>query len=533
MKKRILNVGLFFCGFTIYAQDVKVVNGTTFTMNNGNEEFSKILNLNPKDFSFLTKSGLRKYRVVSLDEDLKVDVSKDLELMEVNQKEVKFVDAGQIGDKTYFFSQSFDRKTNEMNLYASDLDIETGEFNQHNEALNIQNDKFVALNRPFEVIRSVDSSKVLFVCAYPVKNQENATVSVKVTDNKLNELWKQDIIFDKISRDFSVLEYLVDNKGNIHISASIRMDNDEKRDAEVKGEYYVAIYSYFHQTGELKEYEIGFQKEIIMTSHLELNDKNEIICTGFYTEKTLFDSGMKGFYYLRIDPNTKEVVANNLSAFDVSFLEQLMSQRKAEKGKGINFYVIRDTYSMPDGGMTIVAENYQYSQLQDDNGSIVSEIWTYGNVLVFFLDAEGNMRTYSILKKNQTCSSKSGFGTLMALAGASATPGSNELPYYGIGTMMTGDNLYLIYNENPKNADRVIAGKKPKSVRQATSVTNLVTFTRDGEISTNTLFKSVDKESGFQMPLMPQYHFNYANNAMLIIGKKGKSARVTQITVNE
>ena len=123
MIKRILNLGVFFCGFTIHAQDVKVFNGTPFMMSNGNEQFSKILNLNPKNFSFLTKSGLRKYRVVSLDEDLKVDVSQDLELMEVNQKEVKFVDAGQIGDATYFFSQSFDRKTNEMNLYASDLDI--------------------------------------------------------------------------------------------------------------------------------------------------------------------------------------------------------------------------------------------------------------------------------------------------------------------------------------------------------------------------------------------------------------------------
>jgi hypothetical protein len=284
MIKRILNLGVFFCGFTIHAQDVKVFNGTPFMMSNGNEQFSKILNLNPKNFSFLTKSGLRKYRVVSLDEDLKVDVSKDLELMEVNQKEVKFVDAGQIGDATYFFSQSFDRKTNEMNLYASNLDIKTGEFKEHNQALNIQNDKFVALSRPFQVIRSVDSSKVLFVCDYPVKNQDNATVAVKVTDNKLNELWKQDIIFDKMNRDFSVLEYLVDNKGNIHISASVRMDNDEKRDAGAKGRYYVAIYSYFHETGELKEYEIGFQEEIIMTSHLELNDKDELICTGFYTE---------------------------------------------------------------------------------------------------------------------------------------------------------------------------------------------------------------------------------------------------------
>ena len=227
------------------------------------------------------------------------------------------------------------------NLYASNLDIKTGEFKEHNQALNIQNDKFVALSRPFQVIRSVDSSKVLFVCAYPVKNQDNATVSVKVTDNTLKELWKQDIIFDKMNKDFSVLEYLVDNKGNIHISASVRMDNDEKRDAGAKGRYYVAIYSYFHETGELKEYEIGFQEEIIMTSHLELNDKDELICTGFYTEITMFDSGMKGFYYLRIDPNSKEVVAKNTSLDKKETGSN--SSMEAPKETGLRMPVNKDT----------------------------------------------------------------------------------------------------------------------------------------------------------------------------------------------
>jgi hypothetical protein len=533
MNKRILSLGILCFGLSLHAQDITVVNGATFTMNGKNEQFSKILNMDPENFSFLTRSGFKKFRVMSLDEDLKVDVSKELELMEVNNKEVKFVDAGQIGDVTYFFSQSFDRKSNEMNLYASDLDISVGEFNEHFEALNIQDDKFGVFNRPFSVIRSIDSSKILYVCTYPTKNRENARVAVKVTDNQMNELWKKDIIFDQLDKDFSVLEYLVDKNGNIHISASIRMDNEEKREAGAKGRYYVSIYSYFHETDELKEYEIGFKDEIIMTSHLELNDKNEIICTGFYTEKKLFDSGMKGFYFLRIDPKTKQVIAKNLSAFDEAFLGELMSKRKAQKGKGISNYIIRDTYSMPDGGITVVAEYYQYTQLQDQNGNIVKEIWTYGNVLVFFLDAQGNMKTYSILKKNQTCSTKGTFGTLLALAGITASPGANELPYYGIGTMMTGENLYLLYNENPKNAERLKADKNPKSVRQATSVTNLVTFTRDGDITSNTLFKSKDAESGYRMPLMPQYHFNYAKNAMLIIGRKGKTARITQITVND
>ena len=283
----------------------------------------------------------------------------------------------------------------------------------------------------------------------------------------------------------------------------------------------------------MKEYEIGFKDQIILTSHLELNHNNEIICTGFYGEKKVFDAGMKGFYYLRIDPASKQVVAKNLSPFDKKFLGELMNERRAEKGKSLMGYLVRKTYAMKDGGMTVVCEYYDYTEIRDSDGNVVKQIWTFGNVLVFFLDAEGKMKTYSILKKNQTCSTKGTIGTLAALAGATPVPGVNELPYYGIGTMMKNDNLYLIYNENPKNAERLKSGKKPKSVREATSVTNLVTFTRDGEIHSNTLFKSKDKEGGYRMPLMPTFHFNHSENSMLVIGRRGKKARVTQITIND
>lgn len=514
------------------AQDVTITNGAPFLMNKRSEQMEKVLNMNRDDFSFLTKKGRKTFRVMSLDEKLKVDVSKELELPEVNNKEVKYVDAGQIGDQTYFFSQSFDKKADNLTLYASDLDIKKGKFNKHYEGMELKDDKWKLWSRPFKVIRSIDSSKIMFVASYPAKNKENARIAVKVTDNELNELWKNDIVFDQENRDFTVLDYLVDTDGNLHMAVRNRLENKEKKNKGSKGRYYVSLFSYFHDTQELKEYEIGFKNEIIMTAHLELNTSNEITCTGFYAESKVFDAGMKGFFFVKIDPKTKEITAKNVSKFDKTFLSKLMSERRAEKGKSIHNYLIRDTYPMSDGGMTVVAEYYLYQEIKDQDGNTVKEIWTYGNVLVFFLDSEGNMKTYSVLKKNQTCSTKGTLGSLAALAGLTPVPGANELPYYGIGTMMVGDQLYMIYNENPKNAERAKAGKNPKSVRQTNSETVLVTFDREGTIDQDVLFKSKDKSQGYKMPLMPEYNFQFSENGMLVIGRKGKNARVTEIRID-
>lgn len=469
---------------------------------------------------------------MSLDSKLKVDVSKELELPEVNKKEVKYLDAAQVGEKTYFFSQNFDKKADKMTMFASDLNIQKGKFNEHYEGMEVKDDKWFSWTRPFTIVPSKDSTKLMFICTYPAKNKEKARIAVKVTDNDLNEIWKNDIIFDQENRDFTVLDYLVDTDGNLHMAVRNRLENDEKKNKGSKGRYYVSLFSYFHASEELKEYEIGFKNEIIMTAHLQLNKSNEIICTGFYAENKFFDAGMKGFFFVKIDPSSKEVVATNIDPFDKQFLGKLMSERRAEKGKSINGYLIRNTYAMEDGGMTVVAEYYDYQEIRDQDGNVVKQIWTYGNVLVFFLDADGKMKTYSILKKNQTCSTKGTIGSIAALAGLTPQPGANELAYYGIGTMMKGDQLYLIYNENPKNAARVKEGKNPKSVRQTNSETVLVTFDREGDIQQDVLFKSKDKAKGYKMPLMPRYTFNFAEGGMLVIGRKGKNARVTEIMVN-
>lgn len=519
------------------AQKVEITNGPQFLMSKNSEKIVEILNMDRNNFSFLTQKGNKKFKVMTLDEKLNIQSTKDIELPEVKGKDVKYISAGQLGLNTYFYSQFFDKKLDIMNLYASSLNLSKGNFDNHFEAMSVKDDKFNMFQRPFTVKRSIDSTKVMFVAAYPTKGKEKAKYAIRVTDNKIAEIWKNDIIFNQLDKNFTPNNYLVDKDGNIHISATIRMDKDEKKEKGSKGKYYVSIFSYFHKTGELKEYEIGFKNELIISANIELNEKNEIICTGFYADNKLFDAGMKGFFFLRIDPTTKEVVSKSLSPFDKKFLGQLMNERKAEKGKGLNGYLVRNTFPLSDGGMAVISEYYQYTYMESSNGNS-TESWTYGNVLAFFLDKEGNMKTYSIVKKNQTCYNKGSNGSTSLLfllrseVGLTMIPGVTELPYYGIATMMKDDHVYMVYNENPKNAERLKAGKKPKSVRQKSSETMLIDFDPDGKIEGNVLFKSKDKASGFKMPLMPRYHFNFSKNAMLIIGRKGKKTRITEIKIN-
>lgn len=528
--KSLLLIVVFSITGMLYAQDVEVTNGVPFQLSKSRENIINVLSSEKENFSFLTKLGKKNYHLVTLNSKLGLASNKPLTLPEVKGKEVKYITAAKLGEKTFFFSRSFDKKSDTYTLYASELNLKTAKFDKHVEVLKAQDDKFSMFWSPFSITQNIDSTKILFTVQYPTKGKEKAKYGFVVTDNVLNPIWKNDIIFDELDKNFTAQNFLVDKDGNVHITAIIKMDKEEKKDKGAASRYYQGIYSYFHKAKDLIQYELGFKDEIILSSNFKLNEKNELVCTGFYGEKKVFDAGYKGFFYMRIDPASKKVVAKNLSPFDKEFLGQLMSAKKAEKGKGLTNYLVRETFINSKGEMTVVCEYYNYYQTQDQNGNITSETWIYGNVLVFFLDNEGKMKTYSILKKNQLA--RNVYGNLfVTLLSAAMTPTGAEVPYYGIGCMMKDDKVQMIYNENPKNKERAKAGKKLKSVRQKNSVTELVQFDADGKITSNTLFKSKDKDAGLKMPVMPQYHYNYSKDGMIVIGKKGKNVRMVNIEV--
>lgn len=518
----------------LFAQEVKIENGTQFKVTSL-ESVESVLEVTKAKTTFLTQAGLtgKKFRLLSLNENLNSKSSIEIDLPEIDKKKVKYVASGKYGESVYIFSRYYDRKENKISLFASEINTSTGKFNRDFEVISAVDDKFSSFSNPFTLTRSIDSTKLLVVIQYPVRNNENVRYGLKVLNNDMSAVWSKDINFNEQNRDFTLNDIEVDRKGNIHMIANMRMSREEKKEKDVDSRYYVNVYSYFHNSDELEQYEIGFQNDIIRTIDLDVNEKDELIGMGFYSEKkfTLNDS-YTGFFFLKINPNSRKVVTSTQSKFSTELIEELVGERKAKKGK-FPTYLTRKSIPLSNGGYAVVLEhyNYTYSTQTSPNGAQTTfETWLFGNVVVMYLDENGEMKTASVIKKRQYCTAKNGAPSYLQMLGVGTYPGVNELPYYGISVLENDDNIYLLYNENPKNEARLKEGKNPKSVRQRTSVTMLVTSTPDGKVNGNVLFKSKDRSEGIMMPLMPRSYVQYSENAAIVFGRKGKTMRATRIT---
>lgn len=518
-----------------FAQDIKIENGSQFKVTSL-ESIRTVIDVQSNQSSFLTSAGLlgKKFRVLNLDGSLDVKSKFDIETPKIDKKKVKFIGAEKFGSSTYFFSRYFDRKSDSYTMYASQLDPNTGKFIKNYEAAKVNDDKFGSFSNPFSTYTSIDSTKMLILTTYPSKRKENVRYGLKVVNPDMSTVWSKDIEFGEADKDFRLTDVEIDRNGNVHMIATLRMSRAEKKEKDSKSRFYTNVYSYFYETEELKQYEIGFSDYIIRSIDLDVNDKDELIGMGFYSDKKIqLVDNYKGFFFIKIDPKTKEVVASNVSPFSPELIEELAGKRKAKKGK-FPPYVVRKSIPLDNGGYAVVAEHYVYTQNQTTSSSgqtQTTESWLYGNVVVMFMSPEGKMETASVIKKKQFCTAKNGGASFLQQLGFGLYPGVNELPYYGISVIENDNNIYILYNENPKNDQRVKDGKKPKSVRQRNSVTMLNTFKSDGSTYGEILFKSKDSKAGVKMPLMPTSYVQYSDNAAIIFGKKGKKMRATRITI--
>lgn len=540
MKKisSLMLCALLLCAGQVWGQKISISNGSQFKVTSL-ESIENVLHVGKSHSSFLTKAGFlgKKFRVLNLDENLDLKSKFEIEIPKIEKKKVKYEWSNTVGDKVYFLSNYFDRKADSYTLFASELETTTGKFNKHFQVMRVVDDKFKSGHSPFHMVRSVDSTKILVITEYPTKNKENARYGLTVVKRDLTTLWQKDIEFPERDKDFRLIDYEVDMDGNIHFVASIRMSREDKKEKDAKSRYYVKVYSYYHENNELKEHEISFKDYIIDNIDLDVNDKNELLGTGFYSEKFL-SSGYKGFFFVKIDPETKTVSAKNVSEFSQDLIKQLYNnkrqgERKAKKGK-FPPYVIRKSIPLKNGGYAVVAEHYVYTRSQTTSASgttTTKETWLFGNVVVMFLDENGKMKTASVLKKRQYCTATNSQSSFLQKLGISPVPGINELAYYGISVLRNNSDVYILHNENPKNAVRVSEGKKPKSVRQRTSVTMLTSFTPDGTIEADVLFKSKDRSAGIKMPLMPRSYIQYSDNSAIVFGRLGKKMRASRITI--
>jgi hypothetical protein len=503
MMKKIF-VLLIILPISIFAQEIEVKFGNVHK-DPSKTTLTKLLGQdNDAVYALRRSGGLFKKRTLAIEaynNDLNITYSKEFDLpdedMVVESIFMRY-------DTVYAFLSLFNKDENINYLYGTTVSKDGAISSSMAELAAVQVEGKRNLNS-FGVFESSDSSKFLVSIVPAYNKKEERKVQFIVLDHQFRSYDQVRIDFPFKQQDFSIKSLKLSSTGDIHLMASVKSENEnaKKRERELR------IFTYFREKEELHEYKIDIGKNYISEYKLKVNRTGNIILTGFYSD---FSSAtMKGIYFLEIDPKTRQFIHNKTTEFTSDFLQQFMSQRRAEKGKSLWNYEVRDIFQKEDGGYQFLSEYYHFyiTQTTDANGRTTTTYhYNYGHVIVADFKEDGTINWWTKIPKLQY--TKNDGGT-----------------YSGMSYSFRNNKIYLIYNEHEKNINEIDPDRL-RNINKKKSWAVLVTVASDGMVEKTPLFEARDKKT----LLKPRFSIKSSEKDQILVSEIGKMYRLVRVSFN-
>ncbi len=368
----------------------------------------------------------------------------------------------------------------------------------------------------FDFKISRDSSKVFVFYNLPYDKKKSERFGFHVFDNKLNQLWEQEIELPYLEELFDVEDYKVDNDGNVHLLGTIF---NEKRKTKRSGEpnYKYQILSYFNNGRKQKEYPVSIPGKFLTDMQIAITDEADIVCGGFYSSEGTFS--IEGSYFLRINTESGEIKSKNLQEFGIDFITQNMTdkeenkaKRKAAKGKNVELfkYDLDEIILRSDGGAFLVGEQFFVrvrTRTSPDGSVSTTTYYYYNDIIVVNIDPNGEIEWTEKIPKRQTTSNDGGYFSSYALA-------------------VVKQDLYFLFNDHPDNLDYADGDKLSRFNKSKGSLATMVKLNKFGKQERKALFSYKEAE----VLIRPKVCGQIKNNEMVIFGKKRKIQRFAKVT---
>lgn len=411
-----------------------------------------------------------------------------------------------IDGKLYAFLNFLDKKNDEVSLLATTL---TKDGKLDNSMVELG--KLEVKSRRSAGFFDVDTSsgtggKTFLIFESPIyEKTENEKFNFSVYD--LNFKLKQKIVLTLpyLDKEFSVKDYVLDSKGNIHLLSSVELKSEEKERGKSKYEYRVL--SYFTANDELKEYEINMGEDYLSEIKMKVNTAGDLLLSGFYSDKGI--NGMKGVFFVKIGVKEQKVVKKTVTEFSKDFLQLFMNERRAEKGKELSSYYVDKIIPKEDGGIIMVSEYYRYYQscYTDANGNTrCTDHYNYDDIVVVNFGSEGNVIWWTKVPKRQHTVNDGGYMSGYAMA-------------------VAGDKLFFIFNDHPANLEVTDPLKYKNMSSPKKAVTTLVTLSEKGEMTRSVLFNTKENKC----IMRPKFHLQSSASELIMYADKGSSYMLSRI----
>jgi len=364
-------------------------------------------------------------------------------------KQYDFEDAFFLRDRIVLFFNKFNLKLKQHQLFAQFVN-RTGEFIGSLTLLDSIPASIRKKKGSFSISMSDDSTKFL-ILQNPEENRlkKNEEYHFKVFDNELTLVHELNQTFEIKDRLITIDDYIVGNNGKIYLLCNVKVPKKEK----VKGDalHYYILYTIDSRTKSVSENKLQVSEKQIETVAIQLNNEKQVLyCSGLYSEiagKKHRGRDIDGFFFLKIDQNTSEVISESFKRLDKGIVDQLSDFRKSSKKKdrtnarneneGISKnFSIQHLLDRADGSIMVVTElRYNYNttmRMCDANGNCsinTTNHFVRNNILAMNISPEGEIVWFVDIPKYQHTTDDNGY-------------------FSSFGLLEKNDSIVFIYNSN-------------------------------------------------------------------------------------
>ncbi|WP_018341707.1 hypothetical protein [Cytophaga aurantiaca] len=507
---------------SIQAQDIELKWGAPVKNVRG-EYPSDVLGKDETGF-YIFKSGSH-VTLEKFDNNMNFVWRRELEIFLTKRIEVVFEDIILTKNKIIVFTSHYDSKTDTKKLFASYISkdgVIEPKLYEVNSFDNLSSKKSVV----YDVTHSENSNSILIFSNFREKNTEKEKFHYKVIDENLLQKNQSFIELPYSGLNTSILDYLIDNAGNIHLVYRVNLkkeeENNRSNDDKIDFNYY--IMSFYPATKEYKEYDLRVGDHLISGISLVIDkDSRYMYIPGFYSEKRL--NALKGTFISKIDLINKKVIYAKQKDFDPVFLAAVYAKasddddekkkdieqakkdaadkKKTKPKEQLYNYDILDLFVNENEEVVVVSEQYYVHVVTTSTTSSTgvttyhtTYYYYYNNVMVTKFGADGERVWSSNIPKYQVTTNDGGF-------------------YSSVGIFFHNDVVYIFYNDNPANGT-VMSQKQLRTKNPQRSQLALISVDGSGNLKKRVLMPAPAKGKG--IATRPKFTVQVNDSQVLLLG---------------
>ncbi len=373
---------LFCCLALTHAQNIEVASSIPDFINS-TAKVHKIIG-HDQDHYFVIKFYAGQYHLQKLDKDLNSMTEKPIKLFE-GIKTYQLENVVHFYNELYvFFSRT---RLNDITLYYQKIDKGSmTPSTEITEVTTVRNIKGAWAD--FHITLSRNETRLLIACVTKLSWSKDQFNEFYVYGAGLNLLWKIKDAFQFKGQGPRDNYYLVDELGNVSILSVLRNENILSLVRKRQRNLY-SIYRYTHDGQRFNEYPVTLGNNYIRGIRIVAGEQGELICAGLYSE--LFNTGIKGTFFYKIDAETGRIYDNSLNPYDEALMSQLAAMKEPMRNdEELVYYFITDMVLRENGRIMMIAEQV-FDQTYD----------TYNNLIVTSFENNGQVYWNQLIEKNQ------------------------------------------------------------------------------------------------------------------------------------